>query len=376
MRTLQNSNAPRALSLALAFVSATAATSACADAPRPVIAVANSSAYMDAALLAIDDFEAAGMAGGSFVDTVLRPERSSQAMAALRTAEEFVSTPGLVAVVGHSNSAASLAASQIYNEHRVVQLAPTSTAVVYSDAGPYSFRLVPPDDGQGRFLARGLRDSLPAGATVALLYVNDDYGRGLRAAFLEGMSELRGAPRIVLDLPHTDDLATLEVARAHQVEALAGSGAEAVVWLSRATVLHELLPTLRNRVGDLPIFGGDAVAAALTLPGTDDRWAGALYVSLVDLPATSGGRRFIRRYEDRFGVAPGGPHALTYDATGLLLAALADGARSGREVRDYLDSLGRQRPPYDGVTGRIEFDEHGNVDRPYRFARVASRATP
>lgn len=354
---------------------AAAATSACADAPRPAIGITNSAAYIDAARLAVADFEATDN-GGSAVDTLLRLEASNRAMDALRTAEEFVNTPGIVAVVGHSNSATTLAASQIYNERRVVQLAPTSSAVVYAGAGPYSFRLVPPDDRQGRFLARGLRDSLPAGATVALLYVNDDYGRGLRAAFLEGIAELQDPPRIVLDLPHTDDLATLEVAQANQVAALEGSGAEAVVWLSRAAALHALLPALRNRVGNLPIFGGDAIVSALTLPVVDDRWAGIRYVSFVDLSATPAGRRFVRRYQERFGVAPSGSHALTYDATRLLLTAFADGARTGPELRDYLGSLGRQRPPYAGVTGPIEFDERGNVDRSYRITGIAARTTP
>lgn len=376
MVSIQKRPAPRAIPLVLALVSATAVPTACADAPRPVIAITTSAAYVDAALLAVADFEAAGVGAQIPVDTFLRPERSNQAMDALRTAEEFVSVPGVVAVVGHSNSAASLAASQIYNEHRVVQIAPTSSAVVYSEAGPYSFRLVPPDDRQGRFLARSLRDSLPAGAPVALLYVNDDYGRGLRAAFLAGIAELEEAPRIVLDLPHADDLPTIEVARSNQVEALAASGAEALVWLSRGSVLQSLLPAIRGRVGDLPIFGGDALASALSLPGTEDLWEGTRYVSFVDVAATPAGRRFIDRYEERFGVSPSGPHALTYDATALLLTALADGARSGPAIRDYLDSLGHQRPPYEGLTGRIEFDEYGNVDRPYRLARIGGRATP
>jgi len=37
----------------------------------------------------------------------------------------------------------------------------------------------------------------------------------------------------------------------------------------------------------------------------------------------------------------------------------------GEELRDVLRSLGRDRPRFEGVTGPVEFDENGDIDRPY-----------
>jgi hypothetical protein len=49
----------------------------------------------------------------------------------------------------------------------------------------------------------------------------------------------------------------------------------------------------------------------------------------------------------------------------MLLQATRDGARTGAEIRAWLESLGRERPAYEGITGPIRFDENGDVDRSY-----------
>ncbi len=154
-------------------------TVACGDVGGPpVIAVAGDLAYLDAARMAIED----AWTSPSIFDTLLIEETSNRAAPALEVAGRIVATPRAVAVVGHTNSAASLVTAQLYNEAEVVQMAPTTTAVAYSEAGPFSFRLVPSDDHQGPFLANALERSFPDGARLALFYVNDDYGRGLRTA--------------------------------------------------------------------------------------------------------------------------------------------------------------------------------------------------
>lgn len=344
------------------------ASAACDPAAQPVIGLTSSSAYLDAARLA---FESG--ADGLPIDTVFLSEGSNRAAPALGAAEELVTIPGIAAVVGHSNSSASLAASQIYNEHQVVQIAPTASATVYSEAGPFSFRLVPPDDRQGEFLAGVLRDSLPDDAVLALLYVNDDYGRGLRSSLLRALPD--GSPpfSIGLDLPHTDELMDDAGMQRHIATSLAASGPDAILWLGRASGLHVLLPTIREQLGAIPVYGGDALASAAHMRSEDRRWEGVRYVAFVDVEATDEGRRFASRFQERFGLPSAGPEALTYDAAGLLLAAVREGARTGPEIREYLLSLGRDRPAYAGVTGPIRFDERGDVERSYSIAVIGDR---
>jgi branched-chain amino acid transport system substrate-binding protein len=327
------------------------------DGQRPVVVgVAMGEGESNGVRLAFEDARAAGL---TEVDTFFVHADNNRAAPALEAAELFVAAPGVVAVVGHSNSAASISASQIYNDHAVVQLAPHSTAPLYSQAGPYSFRMVQSDDRQGAFLAELLQETHP-GARLAVLYVNDDYGRGLRQAFLNALAPDRPAP--VLDLPHLEAADSAAVARLSS--AAVAALPDVIVWLGRADVLRRALPHLRTGLGTVPIFGGDNVEGALT-HGTGERWQGVSYVGLVDM--TAGGRLadFVRRFTARWGRQPTSPEALSYDAMAVLLAAMADGARTGSEVRAWLQDLGRGRPVFEGITGPVTFEEDGDLARTY-----------
>jgi branched-chain amino acid transport system substrate-binding protein len=297
------------------------------------------------------------------LDTVFVPEGSNQATPAIEAARIFTARKGLVAVVGHSNSSASLAVAPIYNAREVLQIAPTASAVSYSDAGAFSFRLVPPDDRQGAFIAQAVRERLPSGGRLAVLYVNDDYGRGLRRAVLD---RLDARYPVVVDLPHVEtDVGEAEIAQAR--DAAVSRRPDILLWLGRGTILLRFVAPLRAALPELPILGGDAISGGGAEETDPGGWGTMEYVAYVDmnLPAL---RDFAQRYRERFGVPADGPHALTYDATRLILRGIREGARTGPDLRAYFQSLGRERPAYDGVTGPVVFDERGDVSRPYVLA--------
>ena len=330
----------------------------CGFRDRPVIGFALSQSFLDAARLAMADAEAAGELPE--VDTVLLAESSSEAGPALELAGRLVATRGMVAVVGHSNSAASLAAAPVYGSGRIVQVAPTSTAALYSSAGPYSFRMVPPDDAQGAALARVLRERFPRGGRVALFWVNDDYGRGLRAAV---KSALAGTGiNWVLDLPHVESELRDDI-RADAIAAAAAGRPQLVLWLARASVLRDYLPGLRSDLPGVPILAGDAVASWALYPNLDGRWTGVQYIDFVDVGGSERLRAFGERYAARFGTKASGADVLTYDAVRLLLAAVRSGARTGTDVQRYLDRLGRDLPPHEGLAGPISFTDDGDAVR-------------
>lgn len=327
---------------------------------RITVAVTAGEAFLDAGRLAIEDELAAAAIPG--LDTMLVLEGSNRSAPALAIAERLVGQEGLVAVVGHANSAASLVASQIYNAHGVVQLAPTSTAPSYSEAGPFSFRMVPSDEHQGPYLVEAVRDAFPDGARVAVIYVNDDYGRGLRSAVLATLDTARYP--VVLQIPHAEEAVGPEDVR-QGMAAFENAAPDVLLWLARPQILELFLPHLRDRHPELPIIGGDAVSRAIVFEDPEGLWPGVMYTDFVDPTSTPEMQAFLDRFQVRFGTEASGPEIMTYDAVRLVLQGIREGARTGDTLREYLASLGQERPPFEGLSGPVTFDERGDVERSF-----------
>ena len=339
-----------------ALVAVLLALAAC-DRTPVVIGIANARLPIDGAVLALEEAEAAGLPVP--VDTLIARSISTLAAPAVRAADTILSTAGVIAVVGHSNSAASVTAAPLYNEAGVVQLATHSTAEIYSHAGPFSFRMVPPDGQQGRLIADYLAANFPE-SRVALVYVNDDYGRGLRSAVLDALPP--DTVHIILDTPHIERATPVMIRRT--VLAVVDAEPDVVLWLSRALQLADYLPAIREGLGDVPFVGGDGLIPAEEFARGDSLWDNIHFVRLVDLEAPQV-RAFRGRFRDRFDREADDAAALGYDAMGVLLAGIRDGARTGEELRQYLASLGRDRPPYPGIAGPVSFDEEGDAARDY-----------
>lgn len=339
---------------------------ACQPPSTPVLGGVAAGGFLDAIRLAVEDRDAGG-APAAPIDTVLIPQGSNRAAPSLEAAQELTARPHLIAVIGHASSPASLASSQVYNRHRVVQIAPTSTAPLYSEAGPYSFRMVPSDEHQGPFLAERLSSFLPEGGRLAVLFVNDDYGRGLREPFLDALDRSRF--EVVLDLPHTEgDVEALDVA--HHIDALVATRPDLVVWLGRVPGLAVLLPGIRKHLGEIPVLGSDGASRADLLTNRGPWWEGVHYVDFVDMDGNDELREFRRRFQDRFGADAGGAEVVTYDAARIILSAVSEGVRTSDELREYLLALGRDRPPFPGLAGPIRFDERGDAEPAYVLVRI------
>ncbi len=349
----------------------------CTPAPPVTIGTGLSLTFVQAARMAFAEEVAQG--GLPRLDTLLLRERTNRAEPALALAAQIAARPGMVAVIGHSNSSASLSASPIYNEAGIVQIAPTATSVQYSEAGAFSFRLAPADPLQGEMLVRAIDSLFPGGARVAILFVNDDYGQGLRTAVLDRLDRERFP--VVFDQPHADVESSAPVSEYDRTirTTLAGvraSRPDVLFWFGRAGTFRAYAPELRRVLGSIPVLGGDALSSYNQEDVASGLWEGVRYADYLDIQSTEALRNFSARFEAREGLAARTAEVLSYDAMRLILAAVRDGARTGEEVRQWLVSLGRERPPWQGLSGPISFTERGDVERPYVLITMPSTGTP
>jgi len=264
---------------------------------------------------------------------------------------------GVSAVIGHLSSSTTIAAAPVYNGGKdpVAAISPSSSAPEISTAGEYTFRICPSDLAHGSALAVWVHDTL--GLTRgAVLYLNDQYGRGIRQMFVRDFLQ-RGGELPAIDPylgekpdvgPYLDRLA--KIGRI-QFLLVAGNREDA----------EEILRQARTRGLQMPVLGGDG------LEGIEDAGAVAdgVYLSSAYLPTlnTPANRAFLQAYRKRYPGAglPNQPAAATYDAVYLLRDVIAKAGPKREEIRRALARVGNRAPAFNGVTGRLAFDNRGDV---------------
>lgn len=308
-----------------------------------------------AAELAAEEINAAGGIGGRPLELVVRDDYADADSAVFIAGDLYES--GVSAVVGHLFSGTTLAAAPVYNggDNPVAAISPSSSSPEVSSAGDHTFRVCPSDLAHGAVLAEWVRETLGL-ERGAVLYLNDQYGRGIRQTFVEHFERLGG--RLESVDPYLGDRPDVgpyldRMARNRNIQFLvvAGNRGEG----------EEVLRQARRRGITVPILGGDGlegIEAAGTL-------AEGVYLTSAYFPTipTGANRRFVEAYRRKYPGAglPNQPAAATYDAVYLLSQVIGRAGTERQAVRRALAGVGSETPAFEGVTGVVAFDAVGDV---------------
>lgn len=284
---------------------------------------------------------------------------------AISVAETLWADPEVIAVVGHLNSGAMIAASPIYNQG-LPALGTGTTAPTIGRLGPWIFRVASSDSANAVVLARAARELGTSEAGV--LYQNNAYGRGLaenfRSAFLEMGGRIAGYHPFLDD---TDDLSPY-------LEHLQQRGTEMVFVASTEEGAARSISRSRELGYDARFIGGDGMEPLAGMgEAFDEHYVGLLYHP----EASAGARAFAERYRATHGGTPDSYAALAYDAVHLLARAAERGGRSRDGIRDHLSTVGRTggSAAFEGVGGAIRFDRHGDpADKPFAIGVIRNGA--
>lgn len=275
---------------------------------------------------------------------------------AIRIARALLDDPSVVAVIGHLTSGASLAAGRVYGEarHALTMISPSASSPDLSGINPYVFRVCPSDLSHGAQLARFARHNLGA-RRVGVIYVDDDYGRGLRLSFATEFRRLGG--EIVEEDPSLTTTPSLEP----YLSRLRSRGGVDALMLATERGGAEIALREMGRIGvRWAALGGDA----LTGIETAGPIAEGMRLSSAYLPDRPGDRnaKFVEAYARAYpGQRPDHRGAGTYDAVQLLATVLAATGTDRSAIRDRVARIGGDLPAFEGVTGTIAFDGRGDV---------------
>jgi len=266
---------------------------------------------------------------------------------------------GVWAVIGSIDGASTHLAEQVVAKARLTLVAPAGTdkTVNYANVA-WMFSCLPSDDRWAELLAEALEGEI--GHHPFTLITTTDHDSRAATVELRGSLNRRGiGPLHHLELEvGAEDLGAM-------AERVTKSDSKAVVILSGPVDTARLVVALRERRGNLILFGGPSVGRRAFRERAGAASDGVRFPLLCDPAAATS--EFGSNFESRFGRRADCPTVQAYDATRLLIAAIRDAGLNRARIRDSVEALS----PWPGAAGAVEFGPVGQNRRPVRLARIA-----
>jgi branched-chain amino acid transport system substrate-binding protein len=275
----------------------------------------------------------------------------SAADSPVKIAGAFRDDPSIVAVIGHTESDATMAAAPVYGDraHGGKDPVPVFTpagAVAVTRVSPWIYRVNVTIAEQGRVLAR-YADSLGL-KRAGILYRNEPSGKDFVSAFADEFTKLGGV--VTERDPFTEDIWDYDA----YAKRLVKSGAQVVAVAGNS-------PQSRATIRALHAAGGTQVVLSTNGPSAKDTgdFRGLRHIVLfsAERPVAAEGAAFASQFAARYGTPPDHWAALGYDAAMMIGRAVHDVGANRRAIHEWFGTIGHGRPAHAGVTGSIAFDE-------------------
>lgn len=268
--------------------------------------------------------------------------------------QKLITFDHVAAVIGDLFSSVTLAMAPLAERNRVVILSPTSSAPSITHAGDYIFRNCASDVFEGTVMAEAARDRLGI-RTVAVLYINNDYGVGIADVFRKKFTAKGGSivGEEAFAQGATDFRAQLtKIAFAHpEAIYLVGYKELGLVLkqIGELGIKAKLLSTVMFEDPEILRVAGPAAEGVI--------YSARAYDHQSDDPVI---RTFVSAFKARYGETPDIFAAYSYDAANIMVHAIALGGATGDGIKKALYATQN----YKGVCGLTSFDENGDVSQP------------
>ncbi|OGV61338.1 MAG: hypothetical protein A2498_01085 [Lentisphaerae bacterium RIFOXYC12_FULL_60_16] len=254
-----------------------------------------------------------------------------------------------ISVIMPVSTAESLVLAPLCNEKQIVLLPPLADGDQLSSAGPFVYRVSPTSSFQGGELAKAV--SAAGHKSVAVLYLNDAWGKGLSDAFSKALASNGG--KVVAAEAIAPDQTDLRVALSKVKTANPDS---LVILLHPA----ETIPALRQ-IRELGIkaalYGGDNFSNKAIYEEAADLAQGVVF-ALPAKPDNATFQHFAKMYKVAHAAEADINAAAARDAMMLVVEAVRRGATDGPAIKAYFDA---KNDAFDGATGPIRWDGNGDV---------------
>lgn len=303
--------------------------------------------------LAVEQKNAVGGIHKKLIQIIFEDDQSSpqQSVASFKKLIEINKVP---VVIGGMTSSSALAIAPIAEQNKIVLLTPSASAPALSKAGDYIFRNELSDAYGGVAQAELTWNKLGI-KRVAIIYINNDYGVGVKDAFVKTFEKLGGRiMRTESFDPDTQDFR----AQLTRIKQKSPEAIFIVAYKESIIILRQIKELgLKAKLLSTPVFEDKEI-----IEKSGGAAEGVIYVYYGGFNPQSSEeniRTFLEAYRKRNDRDPGYYSALAYDAAMIVFLSIEKAGTRSEDIKKSLYEI----KDFPGVTGMTTFDLNGDVTK-------------
>jgi branched-chain amino acid transport system substrate-binding protein len=307
--------------------------------------------------LALEEINSKGGVKGKNLDLLIEDDQSDEKMA-VQKAKPM--SDNVSVIIGGITSNVALALAPVCKEKKVVLISPTATSPKLTGISPYFFRTFPSDTREGRIMAEYAVRRMRI-RSVAIFYVDKEYGQGLTQVFKDRFTGLGG--NVVFEKAYqegTSDFAAL-------VKEIKEAKPDAIYLPGYYTEIANILLEVKKQEVTAKILSGQGMATPMILEIAGDAAEGVVYPQPPYDPESKDPsiQEFVKAYRAKYPVKPDSDAAFAYDSLWVVAKAIERCENYPTDLRDKIADTN-----YHGLVGDIRFDRGGDVDIEPRMFQV------
>ena len=316
-----------------------------------------------AAQMWLEDIKAAGgleVGGKKYPVELVIEDNESKAESAVKVNTKMITEDEVMVIVGPQSSKQAIPAGEVANNYKTPMISPWSTNPDTTNDRPFVFRGCFLDPFQGPVLANFIKEEFGFTKAAVLYDVASDYPKGLAEFFKEAWEKVNGAGSVVA----FESFTTKDADFSSQLTKIIKSGAEVLFTPQYYNEVALIVQQAHELGWKKPIVGSDSWGSAETVELCGKDCYGLFFSTHYAAAGAKGATKaFIDRYNKKYGYVPDDVGALTWDALGIVQAAIQSMDKiTGNIEKDrqsLRDAMAKVKE-FTGITGKMTFTENGD----------------
>ena len=329
-----------------------------------------------AAQMWLEDIKAAGgltVGGKKYPVELVIEDNESKAESAVKVNTKMITEDEVLVIVGPQASKQAVPAGGIANKYKTPMISPWSTNPDTTMDRPYVFRAPFLDPFQGPVLANFITEEFKFTKSAVLYDVASDYPKGLAEFFKKAWEDRHGPGSVVA----FESFTTQDKDFSSQLTKIKNSGAQVLFTPQYYNEVALIVQQAHELGWKKPIVGSDSWGSAETVKLCGKDCYGLFFSThYAAAGATGATKKFIDRYNKKYGYVPDDVAALTWDSLKIVQKAIQDtGGLTGNLKKDrdrVRDAMGRIRK-FKGITGEMTFTKEGDPIKCAVIVRISDK---